>query len=438
MTARLVAWQVLRSGSPTPLRLVEPFSRRAGLDARDRGLVRRLVGIEIRRRATLRAIVAKFARGKPNPDLMAHLHLGLAQLFFLDRVPDHAAINETGAAVHATSGPSKVRYVNAILRAALRARCEGPSGDPRRDLVGRDLSLAEPVFRDPAEHPFLWAEDALSLPASLAKRWTKRLGRERMEELARLALDEAPLSVRLVTGDSDGLRAELAAAGLDPRSTGHERVLLLAASDVEALAATDAFRRGAVTVQGESALRAAELVEAREGERILDLCAAPGGKTAVLAATGARVVALDRSPARLRRLGETVDRLGVRTNVSVCAADGGRALRPTFDAVLCDAPCSNTGVLAQRPEARWRFGPAAQRDLAELQERLLDEAAELARPGGRLVWSTCTLEPEENHQRVRAFLERHPGWSLDRAIESEPRAGGPVDGGFAARLVRST
>jgi len=436
VSARLVAWEVLRSGAPTPLRLVDPFSARAGLEARDRALVRRLVGIEIRRRATLRALVRAFARGKPNPDLVAHLHLGLTQLFFLDRIPDHAAIHETSAAVHTTSGPSKVRYVNAILRSALRARVAGQVGDPTRDLVGRDLSLQEPVFHDPQEHPFLWAEDALSLPAPLAKRWTKRYGRERMEELARLALDEAPLSIRVAADDVSAVRVELASTGLDPRATEHERVFLLASQDVEALGATDAFRRGAVTVQGESALRAAELCGARAGERILDLCAAPGGKTAVLAASGADVVALDKSPGRLARLRETIERLGVAERVDVIAADGAQGLAGTFDAVLVDAPCSNTGVLAQRPEARWRFGPAAQRELALVQTRLVDEAAERVRPGGRLVWSTCTLEPEENRQRVRAFLERHPGWTSEHEIEALPAAGGPIDGGYAARLTR--
>ena len=158
---RLAAWFCLRSGGPTPLRELDRVADERELDARDRALARRLVGTEIRRRGTLRALVHHFSRGKPKPDLATHLHLGLVQLFFLDRVPDHAAVSETLGAVRDSLGPSKVKYANAVLRNAARARCPGLSGDPRRDLVGRDLHLEEPIFQDPAEHPLLWFEDCL-------------------------------------------------------------------------------------------------------------------------------------------------------------------------------------------------------------------------------------------------------------------------------------
>lgn len=438
--ARLCAWRILRSGRTAPLRRVDRFAARAGLDARDRALVRRLVGTEIRRRGTLRALVRHFADRPPNADLLMHLHLGLAQIFFLDRVPDHAAVNETSRAVHATSGPSKVRVVNAILRAALRARRPGTCGDPRRDLVGRDLHLAEPVFRDPGEHPFLWAEDALSMPAAAVKRWTRRYGSERARSLCVGALEEAPLAVRAVCCERDALRAELAAAGIDAADGAHPSALRLDSSAVAALSASEPFRAGRATVQGETALRAAELVQAVEGERVLELGAAPGGKTAVLAAAGAHVLAVDAGPGRLPRLLETVTRLGVAGRVQPLCADGAQALAgETFDAALVDAPCTNTGVLAQRPEARWRLGPANRRSLTELQARLLAEAAERVRPGGRLVYATCSIEPEENAHLVRAFLGLHPQWTLDCEEETlpDPRGGGPVDGGYAARLRRA-
>ena len=436
---RKVAWELVRSSSIDALREVDRAALERGLDARDRALARRLVGTEVRRRGSLRALVRHFATGRPNADLCAHLHLGLVQLFFMDRVPDHAAVHETSRLVAETAAPSKVSYVNGVLRAALRARASGRSGDPRRDLVGRDLHLAEPVFRDPAEHPFLWAEDALSLPAPLAKRWAKRYGREVMESLAEDALGEPPLSVRALAPRAE-LAAELAALGIEAQPGLHPAILILPAKSIEELRASAAFREGRATVQGETALRAAELLGARAGERVLDLCAAPGGKTAVLAASGARVLALDANAERLERARETLARLGAAERVELAAADGAAHLAPaSFDAALVDAPCSNTGVLAQRPGARWRYGPAARAALVRLQARLLEEAAAAVRPGGRLVWSTCALEPEENEQRVKAFLGLHGDWQLAAWHETLPgpaRAAGPVDGGYAALLTR--
>ncbi|MEW6071350.1 MAG: transcription antitermination factor NusB [Planctomycetota bacterium] len=434
---RIAAWSVLRAGHPAPLREVARACAARGLDERDAALVRRLVGTEVRRRGTLRALVRAFVRGKPKPDLAAHLHLGLVQIFFLDRIPDHAAVAETVAAVDETLGRGKVRVVNAALRSAIRARRAGAAGDPRRDLVDRDLRLTRPVFRAPATHPFLWMEDAFSLPAALAKRWERRHGRERTVALARTFLAEPPLAVRGVGIDREEARALLAALGADPAAGFHPRVLRVAAAHTAAVTGSDAFRAGRLTVQGETALAAAELVEAREGERVLDLCAAPGGKTAVLAAAGARVVAVDVNPRRLARAQETCGRLGVAERVQLLAGDGAAALGAgDFDAVLVDAPCSNTGVLGARPAARWRFGPATQRELGALQARLLAAGAGQVRPGGRLVWSTCSLEPEENGQLVRAFLAGRAGWELEEEWEALPGPEGPVDGGYAARLRR--
>ena len=436
---RQLAWELLRSASPAPLRDLEAGADAAGLDARDRAFARRLVGTEVRRRGTLRALMRHFARGKPSRDLTLHLHLGLVQAFFMDRVPDHALVSETARGVHETLGPSKVPYANAVLRAALRARVEGASGDPCRDLVGRDLHLADPVFRDPSDHPLLWAEDALSMPAAVMKRFTKRFGEREARELARLALEEPPLSVRVARGGRDEAAAELEGAGLHPRPGRHAQILLLPAAEAATLARSAAFAEGRITIQGETALRAAEAVAAAAGERVLDLCAAPGGKTAVLAAAGASVAACDVSADKLDRLRSTVERLGLADNV-VCglAAD---LERTDFDAVLVDAPCSNTGVLAQRPGARWRFGPRSKQALAAVQAELFDTAAGRVRPGGRVVWSTCALDSDENQRAVRAFLEAHPDWELEEEAEHLPDAAtdqtagaGPIDGGYFARL----
>lgn len=442
---RLAAYTILRSGSTTPLRDVDHMSESLDVDPRDRGLLRRIVGTEVRRRATLRAIVHAVAPALKNVELMTHLHIALAQALFLDRIPPHAVLSECSEAVRTTLGPSKVRIAREFIKSIYERIENAQSGDPRRDLVGRNLSFREPVFRDPAQHPLLWAEEALSMPAPMLKRWTARHGEQRAVALARLALDESPLSIRVVRGERADIASELNALGVTTREGQHARILVAPSSAAELVTSSAPFTEGRITIQGESALRAAEAMQARVGEELLDLCAAPGGKTAVLRASGARVVACDASAARLERVTSTLARLQLADGIELHATEFGEALGArTFDGVLVDAPCSNTGVLAQRPEARWRFGPASRAELALVQTRLIDRAAELVRPGGRLVWSTCSLEPEENRRVVDAFLARQPQWSLAEDHESLPdvettqeRGGGPIDGGYFARLVRS-
>lgn len=438
---RILAWEVLRSGSTTPTREVDRVAVEAGLEPHDRGLLRRMVLTEVRRRGTLQALTKRFARGRPSRDLSAFLRLGFVQLFFLDRVPDHAAVSETVRAAGRSLGLTKGRYVNAVLRAALRERREEVSGDPRRDLVGRPISFVEPIFADPEEHPFLWAEDALSMPAPLMKRWVKRYGREEAFELARACLDDPRLSLRVVRGEREALRAELAEEGAPTECGEHSCVLTTGPEVLDKVLASRSLAEGRLTVQGEAALRAAELCEAGEGERWLDLCAAPGGKTAVLAATGARVVACDTSAEKLARLTETLERLGHGDRVeSVVLEDSRPPGADGFDGALVDVPCTNTAVLARRPEARWRWGPKTRASLGGLQTRLLADAAARVRPGGKLVYSTCSLEPDENRQRIAAFLEANAGWALEAEFDTFPHPiapEGPVDGGYAARLRRA-
>lgn len=442
---RQLAWEILRSGSPAPLREVDIAAAQVQLDARDRGLLRRIIGSEVRHRGTLRALVNGFARGKPKAGLRAHLHVAFAQFFWCDRVPPRAAVSEVVDATRRTLGASKTTYVNAILRTVLRSRLPGHIGDPRCDIPDSDWHFPKPIFHDPAEHPLLWAEDALSIPSHLMKRWTNRMGEERARELGNYFLEEPDLSLRATNGDAASLKAELLetleanpeAESPELRQADHPAILIAPRTFTEVFE-SPAFQEGRATVQGETALRAAELCRAQAGETWLDLCAAPGGKTAVLAETGAKVTAVDVSDAKLARLAETLERLGVRAAVELVESDGTAALaQRTFDGVLVDAPCSNTGVLGARPGARWRFGPANQKELTALQARLLNEAAERVAPGGTLVWSTCSLETDENRQQLKRFLETHEGWTEEEAHEHIPGKHGPTDGGFSARLRRA-
>lgn len=435
---RNLAWEILRSGSKAPTRRVAPVAAEAGLDGRDRGLLMRIVRTEIQRRGSLQAMVQKFAKGKPNRDLSAFLRLGFAQLFFMDRVPDHAAVSETVGATSDELGLSKGRYVNGVLRTAIRACREGACGDPRRDLVGRELHFKEPLFHDPEEHPFLWAEDALSIPSPLYKGWVKRFGEERAYQLAVDSLCDPRLSLRVVRGTRDEMQTELAEHSLSTSCGKHERILTADPDTLSGLLESDAFAEGRLTVQGEAALHAVELTDAKEGERWLDLCAAPGGKAAVLAQMGAQVLACDVVEDKLERLKQTLERLGVLDRVTTrLLEEGAPPEESNFDGVLLDVPCSNTGVLARRPEARWRYGPKNRKALASIQEALLNHGAERVQAGGALVYSTCAIEPDENQQRIKSFLEDHPNWELEQEVLTLPSPAsevGPVDGGYAARL----
>lgn len=436
---RLTAWRILRSGSPAPLREVNRYALAAGLDDRDRGLLRQLIGTEVRHRGTLRAIVNLMARGKPSADVTAHLRLGFAQLFYLNRIPAHAAVSESVRAATDTVGLGRGRYVNGVLRATLRSRRPGSCGDPRKDLLDSPWHFDEPLFRDSQTHPALWAEDALSIPSSLFKRWSKRHGHPRAIELAQQANQEPPLSLVCLGLPREEVSTGLDEAGIPSRPGAHQRVLLLDPSLTRSVLASEPFIRGQVTVQGESALRAAELMRPAVGMRILDLAAAPGGKAVAMAHAGASVVATDISPRRLALMPAALERVGLSDRVRCIASDGLQGLaRPgaRFDGVFVDAPCSNTGVLAARPGARWRMGPSSLRALVQIQANLLEQAAEFVAPSGCLIYSTCSIEPEEGVQQVRAFLSNHPSWSLEEEHEDLPgdALAGPVDGGYRARL----
>lgn len=443
---RTTAWNVLRYGGTAPLRAVDRFAYEAGLEDRDRALVRRMVGTEVRHRGSLHAIVQNFARGKPSADVRTHLRLGVVQLLYLDQIPPHAAVSETVRATANGEGLPKGRYVNGVLREIQRHARHGNIGEPRQDLVGRPWFFDFPIWRDPEQHPFLWAEDALSMPGALVKRWAKRHGNGRAFALAELAQDEARVGLRVVRGEREAICAELAEIEVELCLGAAENMLSGESSDISAITSSAAFQEGRITVQGDTAAAAVELLDAKANETVLELCAAPGGKTAGLAGSGAKVLALDANPYRLAMAPAGLARLEPDARVMLAALDGthGLAKGARFDTAFVDAPCSNTGVLAQRPGARWRFGPKVLRDLCALQARLLEEAAAHVRSGGRLVYSTCSIEPEENGQQVKRFLAAHPEWSAGTSHErlplpdpEHPERPISVDGGFAALLHRS-
>lgn len=421
-----------------------PEARAKLADPRDRGLLTELAYGVVRRRGTLDALLAPRSR-RPIERLArpvrVALRLGLYQILFLDRVPVHAAVDHAVGWARRRTNAKTAGFVNAVLRATARD-VEGlarGAEDPRRDVPREDGSMMRvktPVFGAASADLAAHLAARYSMPSWLVARWLARRGEGSTRALLRAAITRPPLGLR-ARGDRTTLYRELEAAGVAVRAGPLDTSLLVEGGDEHA--ALEAVTRGDAWVQDATAQRVAPLVAPRPGERLLDLCAAPGGKTLHLADLLGRgtIVACDVDAAKVERLEALRPRFpeGVALETRLLASDGALPFEPaSFDAVLIDAPCTNTGVLRRRVEARWRLAPEDVGALAAIQRDLLERAWPLVRPGGRLVYTTCSLEPEENEDLVAAFVAAHD--DVDRGETIEVSGGRDQDGGFATVLVR--
>jgi len=363
-----------------------------------------------------------------DPVVLEVLRLGAYQLLYMGSVPAYAAVSQSVDQVRGEVGGGPAGLVNAVLR-----------------KVGADGDRAElfPDFsRDPGEFLATWG----SHPRWLVDRW---LGRWSPDEVRALVeADNARPSVYLVPLEDEPEKAvaTLAESGIAAATVGSgTRCVRLGegASPAEALGVLPC-----AIAQDPAANLVATYADVPRGTKVADLCSAPGGKALAVSDRPLYTLAVDRSEARLRMVRDNAARTGRALGLAV--AD---ALRPPLrpvDVVLLDAPCSGTGTLARKPDARWRLTPASIRELADVQRGLLDAAASVVAEGGLLVYSTCTLEPEENEEQVDAFLERRPDFRLD-ATDAVPArwrdARGRLfvtpwssgfDGAFAARLRRAS
>ena len=394
------------------------------LDPRDRALVHELVGGIVRWQATLDWLIEARTDGRRQPGLVqVLLRLGLYQLFWLDRVPDHAAVNETVTLARESGAVGQAGFLNAVLRGYVRDRAATRA---RLEALRRD---------DPAVG---WSH-----PAWLVGRWQARLGAEALGRLLAWNNTSPPTFARPNSLKLDPARllerwrdenVEYDFGRWDWIPENH----LLRLRTHPPIEKLGTFREGGFYVQDPSTMLAVALLAPQPGERILDTCAAPGGKTTLIAQrmeNQGTVVAEELDPARLAALQENCTRLGAACVQCRRAEEGGTPADGGYDAVLADVPCSNTGVLRRRIDLRWRLRPEDLVRLPELQGRLLDAAIARCRPGGRVVYSTCSLEPEENQAVVRGALERHPGLELVQERELTPCAN-EVDGAYAALLRR--
>jgi len=446
--ARDIAVDALRDRAGNISARLRRLAAESDLSAADRGLAVELALGVVRRRGTLRAVLEAFLdapkRHLPAP-LAEILHVALYQMLFLDRVPDFAAVSEAVEQARRWHHKRQSGFVNGVLRAVQRELSEPRAGPPPRTPhavpVGpsRYRTVQRAVFADPAASPARYLAGAWSLPEALARRWIEREGLDEAVALAAHAAARAAQVLRvnrLRAGPDDVLR-RLADAGQPARLHANgQSVVLDTHADLTALAV---FREGLVQPQDASATDVVTAAEVQPGMAVLDFCAAPGTKTTHVAECmedRGRIVAVDVSDEKLARVVENCRRLGVSI-VEPLRADRIGSLKPgSFDVVLADVPCSNTGVLARRPEARWRFDEAALPALAADQRDLASAAAAFVRPGGRLVYSTCSIEPEENEQVARGLDRRRSNVALERS-EPTPPAGADEptrwrDGGYRA------
>ena len=332
--------------------------------------------------------------GELDLEVRLALRLGIYQLCFLTRVPARAAVDESVELVKRYGKRSAAGLVNAVLRRA---------ADEQEKKKGQTRVLVLPAGMAAAERLGIY----WSHPTWMVERWLRQFGEEKTTAL----LEMNNLVPRLCCSVYDEGRAEEIAAELRKKGMRVEPGRWLRASLTVSggnPAESQAFREGAISIQDEASQMVALLLDARKGERVLDLCAAPGGKTVVLArqvGTAGHVVAADLHGNRLAGMREQLQRVGAE-NVSLARLDGTEALPLVgqFERALVDAPCSGTGTLARNPEIRWRLRPEDLSDLHGRQVKLLCNALDQLKPGGRVVYSTCSLEPEENEWVVQEAL----------------------------------
>jgi 16S rRNA (cytosine967-C5)-methyltransferase len=379
-------------------------ARRLGLDPRERALATRLAYGAVQRRATLDDLIEAFAErpvARLEPIVLAALRLGLYQLAYLDRVPAHAAVGESVELVKRDS-PRGAGLVNAVLRRGAREAAARVAALP-------ESSPAEAALRH-------------SHPRWIAELWFETLGPDAARAL--MAADNEPAEAALRVNTLRAEPAELAALLPVPAhpAPGLPEGLVLDGP-------FDAFEsplwsEGRFMPQSRASMTVARLLDPRPGERVLDLCAAPGGKTthlsALMRATG-RIVAVERHAGRAEALRRTADRMGAADAIEVRTADAAGPHEPgAYDRVLVDPPCSDLGTLASRPDARWRKAADLPARLAPEQAAILRSGADALRPGGTLVYSTCTISPTENEAVVQAFLAERRDFSADDLRSDAP------------------
>ena len=343
-----------------------------------------------RRHLYLEYFVKSLTKKLPSLEARVILEMGLFQMFFMD-VPDYAAINDSvELAKSANLGESIARLVNAVLRSARRQGT--PALPPQRV---RRVSIAN------------------SVPEWLVRRWFDVYGGDRAEALAKATLERPTewIRVNLQKTSAPVLAEKL---GITGSSILYDRYIEIPRDvGVKLLLASPEFVNGLFSFQNPSAYEVVKLLDLKSGLKVWDACAAPGGKTALMAEmdSSLEILASDSSASRLEKMQDLMNRLGlknIKTEVLDLAASFDTSLSSKFDRILLDVPCSNMGVIARRPESIYRLTPESINEIAELQYKILENASTALAPGGRIVYATCSPDPAETTRVIARFLKAHP------------------------------
>ena len=430
-TPRVVAAGVcadLRSGEM----LDSSFERRAvDLDARDRRWLRELIYGMLRQRGAIDAILEERVRNglaRVDPDLVDLMRLGVYQLLHMGSVPAYAAIAQTVELAKVRHGIGASKLMNAVLRRIDRERSD----------------LVVPLPPDPVEALAV----KYSHPRWIVARWLARYGEEGTSVLMMKNNAEAPVVIRPFGIVREQLEATLEASGVELEDAPLARDSLQVKGGIS-LTELGAFRQGLFFIQDPGSTLVTQYAAVPQDAVVADLCAAPGGKALELSRTAKLVIASDRSAQRLQRLVDNRARLEAG-NLLIAVADARFPAVRAMDAVLIDVPCTGTGTFRRHPDARWRLKVSDLSVMGALQASILRAAADVVKPGGLLIYSTCSLEPEENDRQIEDFLSRNPEWKLEPppvgTVPPETIDGGFLrilpqahgsDGAFAARLRRS-
>ncbi|HEV3386905.1 MAG TPA: transcription antitermination factor NusB [Gemmata sp.] len=480
ITARQIAADVLnrsRSRDAFAAELIEDAVSGAGVTPLDRRFLTQLVFGVIRRKGALDALLLPFIQlpvHAVQPRVWDILHLGAFQLAFLTHVPKHAAVNETVELANHIGSPKAKGFVNGVLRRVSELVTDEFTGKPGADALPFDGSphsvrphpptpspqgrggenqsplspgerglggegqyrrLTRAVLPDPITAPSDYLATGFSFPKWLADRWLDHYGPEECTRLGFWFNSPPPLWIRVnkLHNKRETYRLQLAAQLIGAETGEHpQSIHFLEHHPIREIPGYDV---GDFAVQDHSAMLVASALSPQPGMHILDLCAAPGGKTTHLAElmdNRGRVTACDIDAKRLETVASLSQRLGLKGIEPVVMKENGDPPPGPFDAALVDVPCSNTGVLGRRPEVRWRLKPNEFEYLIRLQTRLLIQAIERVKPGGAIVYSTCSIEPDENERLIKGVCKAMKGLTIEAEHQAIP--GKPADGGYWARL----
>jgi 16S rRNA (cytosine967-C5)-methyltransferase len=417
-------------------RMLDNEMKSTELSGPDKALLYEIVHGVVRWQGRLDWILNGFYKGtfsKAIPNLKNALRVALYQVLFLDRVPDYAAVNEVVEFVKKLQGQKPADLVNAVLR----------------NIIRNKNSIRYP---NPDEDPVGYLSAYYSHPSWMVKRYLERFGREDTEKLLMVNNEKPFLTLRInaLKTKPEEFKTLLESVGLKYKQ-GDYLPEFFKLQNLTNITAWEYYSKGYFNIQDESAGLACRLLDVHEGLRVLDMCAAPGGKTAYISAlmhSRGEVVAIDRFESRLKLLHRNMARLDVDC-VRIVVADALDYKNLPFDRVLVDTPCSGSGTLSKKPDIKWRKDLFDIRDLNVLQSKLINKAASLVKVGGIVVYSTCSIEPEENFEIVKKFLHENPNFKFESAkgkfpdeiidengcIQTLPHVH-KTDGAFAARLVR--